>query len=382
MAWDDILDQSQPVNMLRSAVASDRVAHAYLFHGPDGVGKRAVAIELACTLQCGRAGDTACQHCNACTKVRKLRHPDVHVLLPQPTDATPEEILERLSALAENPYANIDFNRRTGAQEKPASNKQAFYPISRIREDLHHILSFHPIEGRYRFIVMTQADAMREPAANAFLKLLEEPGANTVLVLTTSRADLLLPTILSRCQHVRFAPLSESTLAHALQHRVGLKTHTAQLYARMASGSYSVALGLARSEALLDERRTALEFLRRAYKRHPDEQLPLIEELVQGGKDHVKSVLDHMLVWIRDIALWRALEKDAQITNIDKKEVVAKFAVNVPAADLDGMARLIDEGRMFVSREINLRLLLITLIWALGRAMSSSSTDKLYVPLA
>ncbi len=380
MAWNNILGQQQAVSLLRHAIASGRIGHAYLFHGPDGVGKRAVAIEMACVLQCDHARDTACGACLSCIKVRELRHPDVHVLLPQPNDATQEEVSERLLSLAKDPYATIDFNRR--ASGKPVSNKQAFYPIRRIRDDLYHILSLRPREGKYRIVVITQADAMKEPAANSFLKLLEEPGPETVLILTTSRTDLLLPTILSRCQRVRFGLLDESSVAAALQRREGLEARTAQLYARMAGGSCSAALELASSSALQTERQSALQFLKHSYMRRPENQLPLIDELVKGGRDHTKSVLVHILVWIRDLTLWRVLEEDANITNVDMEKAVASFASRLGRADLDGMARLVDECRMFVGREINLKILLVALSQAIGRAMRTPDAGNLYVPLS
>ena len=382
MAWDNILDQSQPVSLLRRSVASGRVAHAYLFHGPDGVGKRAVAIELARMLQCRSTTGDACHACSSCKRVRALQHPDVHVLFPQPRDVAIEETRERLATLAKDPYATIDFSDRKGAKGKPVSNKQAFYPMSRIADDLHRLLAFRPNEGPYQVVVVTQADAMKEPAANAFLKLLEEPGDETVLILTTSRTDLLLPTILSRCQRVRFGMLPESVIAQALRQRQGTEPEAAQLYARMAAGSYSAAQQLASNESLLDVRQSALEFLRHAFTSRQPDQLSLIEDLMAKGRDHVKVVLDYILVWIRDLVLWCELEDDAHITNIDKEDIVAKFSGNLDQADLDGLAGLVDEGREFVGREINLRILLIALIQAIGRAMRDGNAGRLYVPLA
>ena len=113
-------------------MAGGRVPHALLFYGRDGVGKRAAALELAKTLQCERGAGEACGRCLACTKVGRLLHPDVHVLLPAPKDADTDDLRARLETLAKNPYATVDFVRRPSLDD-PAktSNKQAFYPVAR-----------------------------------------------------------------------------------------------------------------------------------------------------------------------------------------------------------------------------------------------------------
>ena len=197
MSWRNLIEQPRVVETLQRAVASRRVAHAYLFYGPDGVGKRAAALAFAQTLQCEQGGDDACGACRACDKVSRLIHPDVHVLLPHPSDADPADIAERLRRLAEHPYAAVDFVRRPSLKDATAaSNKQAFYAVGRINAELRQSMSFRPMEGRYKVVIMTDADLMRIEAANAFLKLLEEPGPQTVFILTTSRPDRLLPTIL------------------------------------------------------------------------------------------------------------------------------------------------------------------------------------------
>ncbi len=390
MAWHDILDQSQPISVLRHALAAGRVAHAYLFHGPDGVGKRAVAIELAAALQCPEGTDEACGGCRSCRLVRRMQHPDVHVLFPQPTDSNPEQIIEHLSTLSKNAYASLPVWLSGGSKGRAVSTKQASYRVSRIRERLHHILTMHAREGPYRVVVMTQADAMKKEAANAFLKLLEEPGDNTVLVLTTSRTDLLLPTIISRCQRVRFSALDEATIANVLEQRRQLKPAQALMYARMSGGSYTGALALTESQRRVSDRQVALEFLKHSYTGYADEQLALIEGLIQGGRDYIKRVLDCMHIWIRDLLLWHVVQEEARITYLDKKHIVSKFSSNLPVADFDRMARLVDEGRVCVAGDVhlripeslNLRILLVTLFQALRRAMFNQRGDKLLVPLA
>src|SRR5690606_11296350 len=119
------------------------------------------------------------------------------------------------------------------------------YHVERIREEITQTMSFRPVEGRYKITIMTDADLLNDSAANAFLKLLEEPTPRSVFILTSRRPDQLLPTILSRCQRVRFDPLAPELIEEALITRKGVDPEFASAVARMADGSYADALDLA-----------------------------------------------------------------------------------------------------------------------------------------
>ena len=379
MAWERVLGQAQAVALLRKAIASDRVAHAYLFHGPDGVGKRAAALAFAGTLQSEAAAPDPHVAGERRAMAMELRHPDVHFLLPYPSDAEPEEVGECLERVAKNPYAVVDFGRRRTTGK--SLNKQSHYPISRIKEEIHPVLRLHPRLGGYRIVILTQAESMQAASGNALLKVLEEPLEQTVLILTSSRPDLLLSTIVSRCQRVRFAPLEESVIESALVERLDLAPSKARLYARMAGGSYAAAEEFATSEDLQKEREAALQLLRNAYTRTAVKQVALIDELIRGGREHIKAVLGQTQIWIRDMMLANTLRDQAHITNVDKSEVVNKLAERLQHADVEAMARLVDEGRTLTTQNVDAKLVLVSLSQALGRAMRGPSPDRLYVPL-
>ena len=383
MGWDDIVNQERVCAALRRTVEQGRVAHAYLFHGPDGVGKRAVALAFAQTLECERAADgTACGRCLACTKVRRMLHPDLHVLFPHPKGTDEEDLAERLKRLGQDPYATIDFVRRPSLSD-PAetSNKQAFYPVDRIHEDLLRPMSFRPLEGRYKIAVVTDADLMRTEAANAFLKLLEEPPPQTVFVLTTARPERLLPTITSRCQRLRFDPLTPEVIEAALRAREAAAPDRAAMLARMADGSFSRALDLTENEELLAGRRLVLDYLRLAYTQDAGRLPDLVEEIGRLGRERVKGLLRLMLRWLRDLVLYRAIGSDAPLVNVDQAEAARRFCENVPEADLDAMIDLTEEAVQMAGRNVHLGLLLTALAQALGRAMRGRHDGRLYVAL-
>ncbi|RMH54058.1 MAG: DNA polymerase III subunit delta' [Bacteroidetes bacterium] len=383
MAWTDVLGQERVKQALQRAIASGRVAHAFLFHGPDGAGKRAMALAFARALQCERGGPEACGRCLACTKVSRMLHPDVHVLLPYPSDADEAEVARRLQRLGEQPYAAVDFMRRPSLEDASrTSNKQAFYSVARLNEEVRRAMSFKPLEGRYKIAILTDADVLRVEAANAFLKLLEEPSPQTVFILTTSRPDRLLPTIVSRCQRLRFDPLPAALIEAALVEREGVEPAAAATLARMADGSYTRALDLLENEDLLADRELVLDYFRFAYARSVTKQAALIERIGKLGRERVKGVLMLMLSWMRDLLLFRTMGNEAPLVNVDQRATIEQFCRNVPQADLSAMVEAVEEAIELVGRNVHVGLVLTVLAQALHRAMRGRAGVGLYVPLA
>jgi len=386
MAWSSILDQDRVVETLRRALSQDRVAHAYLFHGPEGVGKRAVAVEMARALQCTEQTDEACGECQACRKTGRMVHPDVHVHLPHPwseeADRDEEDIGKRIQRLGDNPYAAVDFVRRPSLSDPTeTSNKQVLYRIEQVRQDLIKPMSLARGEGQYKVNILMDVEKMREEAANAFLKLLEEPPPQTIFLLTTSRPEQLLPTILSRCQRLRFDPLLPESIESALVERNEMAPDEAAMLSRMADGSYSHALDLARNEALMTSRERVLDYFRAAYTQKVESLTSCVQNLSNQGREQVKIVLQLMLRWVRDLLLYRSMGEEAALVNVDQKEAVARFCKNLPDADLEGMVGLVEEAIYLTERNVQVSLVLTALAQSLGKAMRGGTVDSLYVPL-
>lgn len=382
MTWDDVIDQDRVCTTLRRALAQARIAHAYLFHGAHGVGKRAVALVLAQALQCTGEGPRPCGTCGPCRKVDRMVHPDVHVLFPYPKGTDEDDIAARIQRLGNDPYAAIDYVRRPSLSDPTqTSNKQVMYHIHRVHEDLIRPMSFKPLEGRYKVALLTDVEHMNEAAANAFLKLLEEPPPRTVFLLTTSRPDQLLPTILSRCQRLRFDALAPEAIEAALIEREEVAPDRAAMLARMADGSYSYALDLTANEELMESRALVLEFLRAAYTQRIDPLDDLINQMAAMGRERVKGLLRLMLRWIRDLILYRTLGDDAPLVNVDQREAAARFCENLPEAQLEAMVHLVEEAVELVSRNVRLALVLRVLAQALARAMRGAANVRLFVAL-
>lgn len=388
MSWERVIGQERAVEALRHAVEGARVAQAYLFHGPDGTGKRAAALALAQALLCERrgtpgapAGD-ACGRCLACTRAARLVHPDLHVLFPRPKDAEQADLNARLARLAAEPYAAVDYRRLPTLDGKKGTNKQAIYTVALVNQDLRRALALHPVEGRATVAVLTDAEAMRAEAANAFLKLLEEPRPHVTLVLTAERPEQVLPTILSRCQRVRFDPLPPEAVEAALVERAGVPSGQASLVARMADGSYTRALALLDGEDLQALRERALRFVRAAYALRAAEMPAIVEEMAGLGREPLKGLFAQLLGWVRDLLVARAVGAGATLVNVDQAEAVHRFVAGVPAARLDEMAGVVEEAAGLLERNAHAGLLLTTLAHALHDAMHGRPRPRLYTPLA
>jgi len=184
MAFDRVLGQEQPKKILKNALQSSNVAHAYLFHGQESIGKKQIAIELAKSLNCASpAKGDACDECTSCRKIENKIHPDFFFVEPIKNTPTAREAVIKIEAIRE----------------------------------LQRKLAFHPYEGKVKVAIIDNADLMNLQAANSFLKTLEEPPSATILILISSNPFKLLPTLISRCQTIQFQPLTHENIKKILK---------------------------------------------------------------------------------------------------------------------------------------------------------------------
>ena len=382
MGWSDVINQERVKDVLKRGIEQNRVAHAYLFYGPDGVGKRGVALAFAQSLQCEKQSGTACEECGPCRKVQRMVHPDVHVLFPYPSDATPQDIGERIKQLGEDPYTPVDYVRRPSLSDSSkVSNKQSIFTVARINQELRRAMSFKPVEGIYKVAILTNVEAMRQEAANAFLKLLEEPGPATVFILITERPDKVLPTILSRCQRLRFDMLHNRDIEQALKSRFELSSEQAGTLARMANGSFTRAIELADNEELVENRQLILDFFRYSFTQNTDKLSDIFDQVGAMGRERLKGFLHLMITWTRDLLLFNTMGDDSLLINLDQKESIERFCKNVPDANLDAMIYVIEQAIELVGRNVQIYLILVVLAEKLYHAMHGRHEDRLYIPL-
>ncbi|RKY66998.1 MAG: DNA polymerase III subunit delta' [Candidatus Latescibacterota bacterium] len=280
--WDILIDQAEAKKLVRSMFSSGMVPHALLVHGPEGSGKHLFALALAQTFLCeSPEGGLPCGRCRSCSLSASFEHPDLHILWPAPSSLSPEEEVSFRRALAEDPYA------------VPRPSGSLGIAIDRVR-GLQRQLSLRPYRGRGKVGILFDAECMRPEAANALLKTLEEPPQGTLLVLTSSAPERLLPTVRSRCQEVPLHPLPVGAVAEELTRRFDLPDERAVAVARASEGNMGKALKLLGEE--IEGR--AREFLESALKAQgPLDAFLRMEEV---GALPAEELLGWVLVMLRD----------------------------------------------------------------------------------
>jgi DNA polymerase-3 subunit delta' len=353
--WPRVIGQRRVKVTLLSARRSGRLPHAYLFYGPEGVGKDAAALELARVLQCERGGEEACGQWSSCARMVSLQHPDVHLIIPLPRGSQEKDDDEPLAKLTDGEVRTVQEQLRLKGADAyhriqiPRANVIKVNSIREIRRES----SLSTSEGRMRVFIISGADEMNDAAANTLLKTLEEPPGNTMFILTTSRREALLPTILSRCQNVRFDPLSEEEIQAALAARGGVDEARASLLARLAGGSYMHALELLESD-LMEQRADVLDFIRKALGGKVLELAELIERMAETkDRDVHVRFLTLMLLWFRDALV---LRHGAGVFNVDQLADLRSFVSRFPGADLARAVEEVEKAILLVERYTYIKL--------------------------
>ncbi len=251
LRFEQILGQDHVLARLREAQARRRLPHAYLFVGPEGVGRETVAHAFFWRLICSE--EKACGECSPCRKFLKGVHPDVEILEPRGQSIKIEQV-----------------------------------------RALESKLHFRPLEAERRLILVPQAELLTREAANALLKSLEEPPPYTLFVLLSQTTEALLPTIVSRCQVVRFRPLPREIISHLLQKRFERLPEEAEGLSVLAEGSIGRALRLAEKGFLQEMERVAT-----ALKQGTPTRLVTLAETLAGMKENLPVFLELLLVWWR-----------------------------------------------------------------------------------
>jgi len=370
--WPSIIGQERVKRQLLDAVRSGRLPHAYLFFGAEGVGKDAMALELARVVHCERKGEAACGECASCVRIRGLSHPDVKFIcaLPRKTgevaDDSPFEKLsqqelasvqEELRKKGENPYYRIAI---------PKANVIKINSIRETRKDT----ALSTFGNLRRFVIISRAEEMSEEASNSLLKNLEEPSGNTMFILTTSQPDALLPTIQSRCQKIRFDLLMAEEIQQSLVERGLADGKTAELVARLALGSYGRALDLL-DEDIARERREAVAFVINTLGQNFPMLMDQIEEITASkDKDVLTRFLTLLLIWFRDALV---LREGRGIINVDQNDELVRFIRKFPDANLVQVLEEIEKAIFLLQRNVYIVLIFVQLSIKLKRSILQPS---------
>lgn len=347
--FESILGQEKPIRLLTTLLRNETIPHALLFLGIEGVGKKTTAMATAMASNCMGHGDEnlpkekkiranrstiqkittksgICGCCKSCSKIKSGNHPDI--ILVEPTGN--------------------------------------FIRINQIR-NLCNTLTMKPYEARLRVVIISDAQAMNPAAGNALLKMLEEPPDRTVLILTAVHTSDLLPTIVSRCQHIRFSPIPHNHIEALLVEKQGASHDDAKIIATMANGSISKALSMMRHISKTNW------IKRRAWLLNSVESLSLMSipsrlafaENLSKNKVALAESLEVMKSWFRDLVICKF--NPAQIMNKDLREKIQRNSKKMAVASLLSKIDDIHLAQKNIQANTNLRLTLEVLIMRLAK---------------
>lgn len=342
MAFRDVVNQDHGVLLLRSAVRTAKVGHAYLFVGPGGVGRRTLALAFAQFLNCERSDGDACGECGPCRRIAAGNHPDVRVL-----------------DVARGQFIEVPGKDYKGKE----------IPIDQIRA-LRHDAAFPPYEGRRKVYIIADAERMNASSANSLLKVLEEPPARVTFILIAESSVALLPTIVSRCQLVRCSFLRADQIERALTDRWGIGEDRARVLAVLADGRLGRALQWAASEERMGARDRLLDLLPALEAGDMMARLDAAETLAKETQakegDLLPELLDLAVFWYRDLLVWKQLAEPALLTNRDRQAQIERLVGGYSETMLGARIEAIEAAKESLRRNVNARLVLENLFLSFG----------------
>ena len=321
----DVVGQEAIKNQLKTAIKTNAVFHAYLFHGENGLGKKAMAKAFAATLMCeSNEEDKPCGQCRACKQEESGNHPDVTWVVPE----------------------------------------KASIGVDEIRDKINHTIDIKPYSGDYKVYIIDKAEKMTTEAQNALLKTLEEPPTYAVIILMTSNMNVILPTIQSRCINMEFRPIGENTVIEYLQHKLKVPDYLAKTSATFAQGNLGRAIRYATSEHFLEKKDIVFNILRHAQELPLSEMIDKIREIGQD-KDRVSDYIDLMVMWYRDVLLFKATKDMNQLLFGEEYSYILKEATR---RDYEKIEEILDAFQKAKARldanvnfEVVMELMLLTL---------------------
>ena len=319
MGLSEIVGHEKQLETLRQSLLNGRLHHAYLFIGPEGIGKRTLALALAQTIHCAELESDFCGRCSACRAIQTGNHADVRVL-------------------------------------EPLLNKKDI-SIQQVRE-LEKMLSLRSFSGRQKIAIIDPATLMNWAAQNALLKTLEEPPQGCILILIASNAGGLLPTVRSRAFALSFAPLPRQQLARFLMSSKGKTREQAESLAALTMGSLGAVSKFEKmNEKRLDWMKTLLSLRAGDYRAALN-----AAEALAGTREDAQNFLDWAGLWYRDLLSFRIAHAPDKILNVDMLQQIEEHSARIEEDDLFSLLFKTGEASQLIQRNVNRRMVLEDLL--------------------
>jgi DNA polymerase III subunit delta' len=364
MLFSEVIGQKEIKHRLIDGVNEDRISHALLFSGPEGVGKLAMAIAYAQYINCKNRGETdSCGECTSCKKFKKLIHPDLHfvfpvVKTPKFKDPVSDNFLDKWrEQVLRNPYFNVDsWNRNLDVE-----NSQAQIFVNESSEIIRK-LNLKTFEAEYKVMIVWMAERMNNQCANKLLKMIEEPPPKTLFILITESEDQILSTIKSRTQLVKFTGIDTESMIQALEKNSLTVGKNCKGMAHLANGNYISALEILSPDEqgkIFFDRFTSL--MRLSYKRDWMSLFDWVDEVSGWGREQQKSFLLYCMKMVRENFIMNMKEPDLVFLNEQEKGFSEKFSPFINERNVISFSEEFDRAFRDVSQNGNPRIIFLDL---------------------
>lgn len=322
MPFADIRGQDRAVGLLRQYLKTGRLSPVYLFSGPEGVGKKLTAKTLAQAANCLEQESDACGHCLSCVKIDKQEHPDFH-------------LLDQFS------------------QESPASEALKIEAVRQLQRDIY----LKPYEARKKVFLIDNAHNLTAEAANALLKVLEEPPRESLIILITAYPNRVFKTILSRCRTIKFSCLARSKLEELLRKEFKFSPSEAHFLAYFSEGRLGYALAL-KDKDFFREKNAYLNELSATGRFSWEDE-------ITADKEKMRCYLNNLAAWVRDIYLLKIGAAHAELINFDRRDELLRCMHRYTFRNLEASLQEICAALQYLEQNINSKLVFANLRYIL-----------------
>jgi len=356
MIFSDIPGLQSVKEKLNRSIKSGKIAHAQLFAGPQGSANLSMALAYAASLNCtNRINGDACGKCASCQKTGKAIHPDLHFVFPVSSakgitgiaGISDNFIADWRLFIAQNPYGGpYEWSIKFGGE-----NKQ----LNISKEESRNIikkLSLKSFEGEYKVMIIWLAEYMHPAAANAILKLLEEPPENTVFLLVTNDHEQIISTILSRVQLLKIRPFNKEEVSGYLEGKLGLSSSKALQIANIASGDLNYAINLV-NEVEDDTNQQFQEWMRICFMSNYTKMVELADDFFKTDKINQKGLFQYGLSILRESLI---IQNSANVTSNlmdSENQFVLNFSKTLNLAKLEKLYTHLNEALFHLERNGN-----------------------------
>ncbi|MCE1165138.1 MAG: hypothetical protein LWX07_07030 [Bacteroidetes bacterium] len=366
--WNNIIGQNRVISILRNIHASGRIPHSFIFHGIEGVGKDAVAIEFAKLINCDNP-DTengACSVCKYCRQTNSLNSSVFKFITALPASRKETDDDNPVAGLSETDAEILAVELKKKSEDYyykiniPKANTIRIDSIRQIRKEIY----LTPDRGKKKIFLISNADLMNPNSENAFLKILEEPPGDSVIILTTSRVNSLLPTVIGRCQKIKFDSIGNADLLSFLKtYAEDISAEEMNLLVNISNGSLQKLKNIVNDNFLV-LRDKVVDYLRAVIVNNQPAVSNIITSVVSSkDKEFVRQFLYLMILWFRDIIISKS-SNDKIVINRDKIESVTRFAERYKSDEFE-IINLLEMCIGDIDRNVNMEIMMYNLTYNL-----------------